>query len=132
MVDPLTAATGVAGLLSLTIQVSQMLHKQLQTMKDAPSDAKELLDELQTLHQVLTSLQVFLSTPAVQRRLQFKGTSALVNAIEGCKTKIDVLKLKFEKLTKGKGLARVIERGKWYYDHNEHRQIIATLHRYLG
>jgi ankyrin repeat domain-containing protein 50 len=131
MLDPLTAATGVAGLLSLTIQVSQVLYEQVQTLKNAPSNAQELLDELQSLRQVLTSLEAFLSEQGGKGRV-FKETSVLINAIKGCNTKITALKLKFENLIKKQGFARMIERGKWYYEHDEHQEIIAALHRYLG
>jgi hypothetical protein len=45
--DPLTAATSVAGLLSLAIQVSQILIDQIRTVKNAPKGAQDLLDEFQ-------------------------------------------------------------------------------------
>lgn len=44
---PLTAATNVAGLLSLAIQVSQILIDQIRTVENAPKDAQDLLDEFQ-------------------------------------------------------------------------------------
>lgn len=45
--DPLTAATSVAGLFSLAIQVSQILIDQIRTVENAPKDAQDLLDEFQ-------------------------------------------------------------------------------------
>jgi hypothetical protein len=45
--DPLTAATSVVGLLSLAIQVSQILIDQIRTVKNAPKGAQDLLDEFQ-------------------------------------------------------------------------------------
>ena len=131
MIDPLTAATSVAGLLSLTIQVSQMLNEQVRTLKNAPNDAQELLDELELLRQVLTGLKAFLDAQDV-KGYAFKETSVLINAIKGFETKMTDLKLKLEKLTKKQGFAQLIERGKWYYEHDEHQEIITTLHRYLG
>ncbi len=131
MIDPVTAATSVAGLLSLTIQVSQMLFAQVQTLKNAANDAQELLEELQLLRQVLTSLEAFLKAQGV-KGYTFRETSVLINAINGFKTKITALKLKLEKLAKKQGLAQIIERGKWYYEHDEHQEMITTLHRYLG
>jgi hypothetical protein len=60
------------------------------------------------------------------------GTSRHQLLTKGFETKMTDLKLKLEKLTKKQGFAQLIERGKWYYEHDEHQEIIATLHRYLG
>lgn len=131
MIDPLTVATSIAGLLSLTTQVSQMLNEQVRTLKNAPKGAQELLDELESLRQVLTGLKAFLDAQGV-KGYAFKETSVLINAIKGFETKMTDLKPKLEKLTKKQGFAQLIERGKWYYEHDEHQEIITTLHRYLG
>jgi len=108
-----------------------MLHEQVQTLKNAPNNAQELLDELQSLRQVLTSLHAFLHAQRVKGHV-FKETSVLINAIKGFKNKITALKLKLEKFTKKQGFAQMIERGKWYYEHDEHREMVTALHRYLG
>jgi hypothetical protein len=129
--DPLTAATSVAGLLSLAIQISQILYNQIGTIRNAPKDAKDLLDELQRLCQVLTSLEEFLKAQALKGRL-FKGTSLLVSAIQGCHDKITVVKPRLEKLVRKQGFSQILERGKWYYDHDEHQELVKSLHRYLG
>jgi hypothetical protein len=131
MMDALTLATSVAGLLSLAIQVSQMLSDQIRTVKNAPQDAQDLLDELQLLRQVLTSLEAFLKAQALKGCV-FKGTSVLVNAISGCGDKITAVKLRLEKLVRKQGVAQLIERGKWFYDHAEHQDLVTSLHRYLG
>jgi hypothetical protein len=129
--DPLTAATSVAGLLSLAIQVSQILYDQIRTVKNAPKDAQDLLDEFQLLRQVLTSLEVFLKAQALKGHL-FKETSVLVSAVRGCGDKIIAVKLRLERLVRNQGIAQIIERGKWYYDHDEHQALVTSLHRYLG
>lgn len=129
--DPLTAATSVAGLLSLAIQVSKILYNQIGTIKNAPKDAKDLLDELQRLCQVLTSLEEFLKAQALKGHL-FKGTSLLVSTIQGCHDKITAVKPRLEKLVRKQGFAQTLERGKWYYDHDEHQELVTNLHRYLG
>ena len=129
--DPVTAATSVAGLLSLAIQVSQILSNQIRTVKNAPKDAQDLLDELQGLCQVLTSLEEFLKAQALKGYL-FQGTSLLVGAIKGCHDKIQAVKPRLEKLVRKQGFAQIIERGKWYYDHDEHQELVTSLHRYLA
>jgi hypothetical protein len=129
--DPLTAATSVAGLLSLAIQTSQVLSDQIRMVKNAPKDAQDLLDEFQQLCKVLTSLEEFLKTQKLKGCL-FTGTSLLVGAIKGCHNKITAVKPRLEKLDRKQGLAKIIERGKWYYDHDEHQELVTSLHRYLG
>ncbi len=47
MIDPFTLATGIAGLLSLTIEVSKILYDQVNTIKNAPTEANDLLYELE-------------------------------------------------------------------------------------
>lgn len=131
MMDALTLATSVAGLLSLAIQVSQILSDQIRTVANAPQDAQDLLDELQLLRQVLTSLEAFLKAQAAKGYV-FEGTSVLVNAIRGCGDKITAVKLRLEKLVRKQGVAQLIERGKWFYDHAERHDLVTSLHRYLG
>jgi hypothetical protein len=87
--------------------------------------------QLELLRQVLTGLKAFLDAQGVKGHA-FKETSVLINAIKGFETKMTDLKLKLEKLTKKQSFAQLIERGKWYYEHDEHQVIITTLHRYLG
>jgi hypothetical protein len=131
MMDPLSLAASVAGLLNLAIQVSHVLSGQIRTVKNAPKDAQDLLDELQLLRQVLTSLEVFLKAQA-SRGYVFPGTSVLVDAIRGCGDKIMTVKLRLEKLVQKQGFAQMIERGKWLYDHSNHQELLTSLHRYLG
>ncbi|KAL9120877.1 MAG: hypothetical protein Q9187_002567 [Circinaria calcarea] len=130
MADPLSVVAGVAGLLSLTIQVSD-LYKHVHGIKNAPRDAQELVDELQSLRQVLLSLKVFLESQEMKGH-KFKETSTLLGTIHGCQTKITELKLKVEKLINKHGLPQILERSKWYFHHEERVELITTLHRYLN
>jgi hypothetical protein len=131
MMDPLTAATSVASLLSITIQVSQMLYDPVHTLKNASKDAQELLDELTSLRQVFTRLESFLRAQSMIGH-SFTETSLLIIAIKRFEPIITDLKAKLEKLINKHGFARMIERGKWFYEHDEHQEMITTLHRYLG
>lgn len=124
-------AASVAGLLSLTIQVSQMVYEQVHTLKNATQDAAKLLEELELLFQVLTSLERFLAAQSPKGR-PFLETSVFIKAIGGCKIQISAIKIRLDKLVGKQGLAQIIERGKWYYEHDEHQQLIQTIHRYIG
>lgn len=124
------AAASVAGLLSLTLQLSQMLYDQVHLLKNAPKEASQLLDELGALSQVLTSLQKFLASQLSNGRL-FEETSVLVNAIKGCKDQVNNIKLRLEKITGAKSVPRMLERGKWFYERAEYQELMQTLNRYL-
>jgi hypothetical protein len=71
MIDPFSAATGIAGILSLTLEVSKTLYEQVNTLKNTLKEAKELLHELGLIEQVLTSLEGFLRSE--KARDSFKG-----------------------------------------------------------
>lgn len=94
--DPFSVATSVAGLLSLTVPVGQVLYEQVRTLKNAPKDATKLLDEVQALRQILTSLEQFLGSQSSKGHF-FKQTSVPTNTIQGCTTQINSFKLQLEK-----------------------------------
>lgn len=129
MADPLSISASVAGLLSLAIQVSQLLYTQIQASKHAPGDAKELLDELQGIESVLKRLEAFLSTQGIHERI-FGANSMLTTAIQGCTVRILDMQGRVEKLNKH-SVGGIIERGKWFYKQDERREIVAYLHRSL-
>lgn len=129
--DPLSVAASVAGLLGLMIQVSQMLYEQAHTLKNAAVDVQGLLGELDLLRQILIKLETFLRGQALKSHL-FGNTSVLINSIKGCSNKVSAIQLRLEKLGQKQSLAQIIERGKWYFERDEHQEIVTTLHRYLG
>jgi hypothetical protein len=131
MIDPFTVATGLAGLLSLTIEVTKILYGVVNSSKNAPKNAKELLQELDQIQRVLTSLEGFLRDENAKHG-SFKETSVLIVATNGFSKEIEDLKRKVQKLSIGQGLSRAVERGKWYFEEEEHQKTITTLHRYLG
>ncbi|KAH0537282.1 hypothetical protein FGG08_005907 [Glutinoglossum americanum] len=131
MIDPLTAATSVSGLLSLVIQTSQILYTQVRTIKNTSKDAQELSNELSALSQVLIRLQTFLKSQDASGR-RFHGTSALITSISGCENSVAELKSKLLKLKQGAGLPLLIERSKWIFQHDEHQAVVTVLHRYLN
>ena len=46
IMDPFTIATGLSGFLSLAIQVTQILREYTETVKSAPTDARNMLAEV--------------------------------------------------------------------------------------
>ena len=107
-----------------------MLYNQIHTFGDAPNDAKELLDEIQALCDVLGNVETFLKQQATKGH-SFREASVLVKSIKGCSIKITTLKEKLERLVKKQGIAQLLERGRWVFERHEHVEIMTALHRYL-
>ena len=89
------------------------------------------MDEIQLLRDVLASVETFLKEQVGKDHL-FGEASVLVNAIKGCNIKITTLKEKLERLAKKQGIAQLFERGRWFFEREEHVEIMTSLHRYVG
>jgi hypothetical protein len=99
MADPLSIAAGVAGLLSLGIQVTQSLTEFYSSVKDQATDVFNIVRNLEDLLSIFRTLHV-----AIQERRSRPGEQELhqtVNtAVQNCKTIIKELQdecLKFQK-----------------------------------
>lgn len=71
MMDPLTLATDIAGLLGVTIQVSQIASSYIASVKSASKAATELSTALTVLSSALTRLDAFLCTKRQFIRIHF-------------------------------------------------------------
>lgn len=60
-VEALGVASGIAGLVTLAEVIVVKVSRYCARVKDAPSDVKELLKEIQSLYGVLNSLKVLAS-----------------------------------------------------------------------
>src|SRR5947207_1095949 len=85
MIDPFTLSTGVAGILSLTLEIGAILHEYVSNVKNAPKEAIDLLNEVQTLSAVFEQLQALLRTPELIARIPlFSPQSVLHKVILSC------------------------------------------------
>jgi hypothetical protein len=131
--DPFTLSTGIAGFLSLTIEVIRILTDYFIDVKDAPKDVQDLLDEVNAVPLVLGQLQTFLKDEEVD--VLFEKTSILRSVMEACKTDIETVCSKISKLRKlGKGskmkalATHTKDRMAWPYSKDECQQILEKLH----
>lgn len=129
MADPFTIATGVAGLLSLTIQVTQVTVEYVKGVKNVSAVVEEFRQELMTLAHVLGLLDEFLKVEA--RNVAFTNTCALSAANFSCEQQLQKLLVKLEKNLKGGRISRAIDRLKWPFDEKEHHKAVEDLHRYV-
>ncbi|KAI5789891.1 hypothetical protein FPQ18DRAFT_410872 [Pyronema domesticum] len=94
--DPFTLSTGVAGFLSLAIEISKILGAYVSDVKHAPEDAGNLLVEVDALCRVLEQLVEFLRNDAKGLN-NFDSTSALRVMIDSCHKQIHDLYQKLRK-----------------------------------
>ena len=127
MVDPLSVAAGVAGLLSLAIQLVDIGTKY---SSNAPkSQGYDFIFELRALIDVLNRLKEFLEGPNAPPT--FDHMSTLLSTNTRCKTKLHEVLLKLQKTTQEPSkMKRAIDRLMWPLAAKEHREVIEDIHRY--
>lgn len=116
--DPFTISTGVAGFLSLAIELTKILKTYISEVKDAPQEASTLLETLEPLVEVLENFREFLEDDEISDAgLSFKKDSALVKVVDVCEKCIRTIRDQLKGFpAKGKDsstLRRKFERLKW-------------------
>lgn len=129
MSDPFTIATGVAELLSLTLQVTQITVEYVKGAKNASVSIKQFRQELVALQNVLTLFEEFLKVDAPKGA--FNKTSVLYIANSSCERQLQKLLAKFEKNLKGGRFSQAVDRLTWPFDEKEHHRAVEGLHRYV-
>lgn len=130
--DPFTISTGVAGLLSLAMEITKILSAYISDVKSAPEDAQNILTKVESLCYVLEQLVQFLRKDA-KTLGKFESTSALCMVINSCQAQVQDLYQKLEQLqirsdSKVKGF---IDRVKWPFRTEEYQSTVATLHQFV-
>lgn len=127
MIDPFTLITGVAGLISLAIEVTKITNDFASSVKGASGQVQDLLNEIVPLKDVLQQFDNFLKT---QDSLgPFAETCALISTEQYCTVKLKQLYEKLRHLTEGRTLRRGLHALAWPYKERETAEIILSLHR---
>lgn len=129
MVDPFTLATGVAGILSLSIQLAKATKNYVDGIKSAPREVEELLLKTNALSEVLEKLVVFLRSDHVER-IAFQPDSGLSSVLKHCEKRLECLCKKLKSLTvsdKTK-LSSALDRLKWPLEKKECEETTRHLH----
>ena len=127
--DPLSAASGVAGLLSLTIQVGMTIGAYVNSVKGASKAAQRLEREVQAFASVLKQLYEFLQSRDAED-VVFEPTSVLLVATNSCDKELNDLRKKLEKFSTGDKASRVLQKLSWPFTETENREIIDAIHRW--
>lgn len=129
MGDPFTIATGVAGLLSLTLQVTKITVEYVKGAGKASGAIEQFRQELRALQNVLKLFEEFLKVDAPKGA--FQKASVLYMANSSCERQLRKLLAKFEKNIKGGRFSQAVDRPTWPFDEKEHHRAVEDLHRYV-
>jgi hypothetical protein len=130
--DPFTISTGIAGFLSLTIEIGIAIGKYISNVKSAEKEAQDLLTEVQALQRVLEQLVSFLRGEEA-KKISFDETAVLFSVIGSYQGNIQYLYKKLVKVEKSKHSSKfdhLLQRGRWPFQKEECQQLVNTLHRY--
>ncbi|KAH0538033.1 hypothetical protein FGG08_005345 [Glutinoglossum americanum] len=127
--DPLSVASGVAGLLCLAIQVGVTIAEFTSSVKGASQEAYKLEREIQAFSAVLKQLSEFLQSEDADP-IVFEPTSVLLVATNACDKELNALQKKLEKYGKGDRVSRAIQRLSWPFTEKENRETIDAIHRW--
>ena len=126
--DPLSATASVAGLLSLTIELTKIVSEYCRGVANAPRNASDLLNELASLHDVLRRLGDFLEHHRATS-VGFDSSSALLETSAVCRNRLLELLERFQKV-KAKKLSLILQRLIWPLEEKETTRVVEALHRW--
>jgi len=131
--DPFSITAGIAGLLSLAIQVQQIVSKYTASVKHAAIESQELHTELRALVTVLEQLERFIERQC-HRGGKFEDSSILYGATSSCLARLDTLKLTLDDFmvsthSRKKRWQRSIQ---WPLGKEHHRQTLSVIHECMS
>ena len=126
MADPFTYASGIAGLISLGLEVTKITRSYIRSFRKAKKDAEEMLLELRALSDVLCRLAEFLKH-SKSWESEFDRTSALFLSHIACGNKMRRMRAK---LLRGRN-SRFFKSTVWPFEKEDHQANITALHRWV-
>ncbi|KAE9366849.1 ankyrin [Stipitochalara longipes BDJ] len=127
MIDPFSLATGLAGLISLTIELTRTTCEVVGSVKNSGQNVANLQSELNALRTVMNQLCIFFKTSNGIE--SFAETAALVETHHFCKTRLEKMILKLQHFRDGGKFARGFRALTWPLNEKETREIAQDLHR---
>jgi hypothetical protein len=129
MIDPFTLATGVAGILSLSIEVAKITGEYVGSAKSAPKEVQDLAFQTDALSDVLKKLVEFLRSDATEH-VVFQPNSGLHLVLKRCETQLGSLckKLKGLNASNKTKLSSALNRLSWPLEKKECVETTRRLH----
>ena len=132
MAEALGIASGVAGLVSLTIEVFGISYKYINGVRDAPSSARRFLKEIEDLQTVLRRVEHYASNDN-QVEL-FGDTGSCLLSIDKSNEYIDLLQKVRDKLQQrqtSSSFRTSLKALTWPFTEKETLALTESLHRHL-
>ncbi|KAG4443324.1 hypothetical protein IFR05_001193 [Cadophora sp. M221] len=131
MADPLSITASIAGILSLTIEVSKIPREQISTYRGALKDTQEILNQVNGIAQVLQSLERLIVKIATI--IHFQKASALITTCDDVHDHIFKLRKDLGKVVRVEGrFKESVQKCKWIFTVEERKKVLKTLREYLN
>jgi hypothetical protein len=131
MAEAAALASGIAGLLSLTITVIDISCGYMSKVNEASKSISMCLEELRCLKNLLNELDELAHSPATMDLFRDRAPAliSIVN-VGQCQDEINKLRLRLEGKNKGSLLSKYWNRLRWPFAEEEIRGIVERLHGY--
>ena len=128
--DPLSVAASVAGLVSLTFEISQTVGHYYKAVKGAPKSIQKIQQELSLMGSTLQQLEDLLRGSHMSKS-SFAQSSVLTTAVTSCIQTIEKISAKLAP-AKADRLSRTKEALKWPFSEKEVEKRLEALRRYTS
>ena len=119
-------ASSVAGLLSLAIQVADISHRYISSVKSSSKTIKGYFRELEVLKLVLRKFDDLAKDPNTATHF----SSANITIVDGCREELENLRSKLHKRSTDATFSKSLNRLTWPFAEDETRRLVDLLHRY--
>ena len=119
MADPLSIASGVAGLITLTEHIYFGTCRYIKAVKEAKKEALVLSDGLRDLHTVLNQLRLWATRVEAENGAQDLKISCRPPVIESCERLLTQISIRLAKLDPNKTSEPLLRQLKWPYSSSE-------------
>ena len=128
--DPLSVAASVAGLVSLTLDMSLAVSHYYKAVKDASKSIEKIQQELSLMHSTLQQLEDLLRGPHMSKS-SFAQSSVLTTAVNSCIQTIRDISAELAS-PKPDRLSRTYEALKWPFSEKEVQKRLEALRRFTS
>ncbi|KAF4339609.1 ankyrin repeat domain protein [Fusarium beomiforme] len=130
MADPLSIASGAAGLFSLSLEVTKLSRTYISNVRGAPHAMSSYLLELRTLSDLLLRIMSALQTDQIDNQRLDPNTNALDAALAECRREVEIMEKKLQKKTSLTGIRARISRLAYPFSEPELQMKVNMLNRY--
>ena len=125
MFDPFSLATGIAGLISLSLEVTKIAQLYIQGVRNSSKDIDDFLQELAALTDVLRQLDAFLKVDEAGKH-SFNQTSVLVETYKACRSSLEKTRSALQSRVNEYKMLKALT---WPFVGKEHQQVISAILR---